>query len=1020
MRVTHLECEAFGPFSTRQIVDFAEATADGLLLISGRTGAGKSTLLDAICFALYGRVPRYDGRPERVRSDHAKPDQPTEVIIEFELGLEKYRLARSPKWEKVKRGGRVSNVGHVAKLWKAGPSGEWEGLASRPTDVGEQLEAILPLKADQFLQVILLSQGGFQKFLQAEPADRQRTLRSLFHTGIYERIEQELDAERKRAEQQLDAVLTRSATLETELDHTLTNDEAEFFSDDSLRPENDHDFETRIAALEAESTRIQALHSDAKAVVERTNTEFELARSIDRLWRRREQAQNDLRRLKTDAELIAELKQTLDASARSEHVVPNIQRHSTAVNAHAHARTQNAEAHQKLLQVQEELQDKEPELYTLGASNEDSSRDRSSDELTSHIEQISARIGALQSEVDLEAVLPELQKEREELDRKLATASERREALTSEVEELPKRKQALQNEILEIHKIAATVEGKQKALAEAKTAMSAATRVEDIRSKFIQARQDHAELAHRAAEASTQLARLIQKRVDGMAGELASVLEPDTECPVCGSTVHPHPAEHTDPVTPADIEHAHTIAHQLEAQRDAATTQVNAFDKQLAELELTLGERTFDDVREELQEQQAALDDVVEQTGQLASRQQHLQELERRATEVTDEQESIRETIEKLMTYKTSVETRLSDHHQRVSAARGPWPSVNERITAFIRFRAALLQVQSSARELRDTSQQLDAAHADVVEVLKKYGFTHADDALQSVLPDAERTTLEDRLQDYAQKRHIAEGVLAEPEMADLPESNADVRAAEEKKQSAQTNADNLRLTEHSLSEKLAVRKNQLTRLNAILRENQQEQQRVYELRQLTDAVKGNEPNTHKMRLEAYVLAGRLEAIVDAANQRFARISADRYLLEHDDSRQSRGKQSGLGLRVFDSYTGKSRSTASLSGGETFLASLALALGLADVVTAEAGGIDLDTLFIDEGFGSLDPESLEQALEVLDSLREGGRAIAAISHVSEMHERIPNQLEVVASAYGPSRLLGAGVRNEPHVAKDTQ
>ena len=176
------------------------------------------------------------------------------------------------------------------------------------------------------------------------------------------------------------------------------------------------------------------------------------------------------------------------------------------------------------------------------------------------------------------------------------------------------------------------------------------------------------------------------------------------------------------------------------------------------------------------------------------------------------------------------------------------------------------------------------------------------------------------------------------------------------------------------------------------------------QVRALTSAVQGNEPNTKRMRLETYVLAAQLEEIVTAANARLATMTSGRYTLQHDDSVQYRNTRSGLGLAILDEHTGRARPTHSLSGGETFLASLALALGLAEVVTNQAGGITLDTLFIDEGFGSLDGDTLDIAMSTLDSLRSGGRTIGLISHVEAMKEQIPAKLRIEVTDSGASRV----------------
>jgi DNA repair protein SbcC/Rad50 len=212
-------------------------------------------------------------------------------------------------------------------------------------------------------------------------------------------------------------------------------------------------------------------------------------------------------------------------------------------------------------------------------------------------------------------------------------------------------------------------------------------------------------------------------------------------------------------------------------------------------------------------------------------------------------------------------------------------------------------------------------------------------------------------------------------------------------------------------------RRDRLTALAAELREHAEAWRPVaghHDVVARLAAVASGDPavNTARMRLSAYVLAARLEQVVAAANERLARMSSARYILEHTVERaageKSRHGTGGLGLRVIDTWTGQRRDPATLSGGETFIASLALALGLADVVTVEAGGAEIGTLFVDEGFGTLDEETLDEVMDVLDGLRDGGRAVGIVSHVAELRTHIPAQLRVRKARTG-SALAVTGV-----------
>ncbi|MGA7148768.1 MAG: SMC family ATPase, partial [Microbacterium sp.] len=205
MRLHRLELEGFGPFRERQIVDFDAFADDGIFLIAGRTGAGKSSVLDGVSFALYGGVPRYDGAERRLRSDHCAPEDPTRVSIEFSAGGRRFRVTRSPEYERPKqRGTGMTTEPHRAQLDEL-VGAQWIGLAARPVDVARELDEILGLSQQQFLQVILLAQNRFAEFLLAKNDERQRLLRRLFGTRTYEAYQAAFDQRRRQAERELSA-----------------------------------------------------------------------------------------------------------------------------------------------------------------------------------------------------------------------------------------------------------------------------------------------------------------------------------------------------------------------------------------------------------------------------------------------------------------------------------------------------------------------------------------------------------------------------------------------------------------------------------------------------------------------------------------------------------------------------------------------------------------------------------------------------------------------------------------------
>jgi exonuclease SbcC len=318
---------------------------------------------------------------------------------------------------------------------------------------------------------------------------------------------------------------------------------------------------------------------------------------------------------------------------------------------------------------------------------------------------------------------------------------------------------------------------------------------------------------------------------------------------------------------------------------------------------------------------------------------------------------------------------------------------------------ARLRRLEAAGRALATARGAAERAAAECAARLAAAGFADAEAARAAALDDDTLALAGARIRAADDERAAAQAVLAEPEVAAAPAAPVDpapaISAAEQARSALEAaSAESGRL--RGLADDVAAT---AARAIALLARTEAQQQQYRAIRDLAATVHGDEPNTRRMRLETYVLAAQLEQILAAANLRLQRMTSGRYSLDLDDERQHRNVETGLGIGVRDAHTGQVRQAVSLSGGEMFLASLALALGLAEVVSAESGGVSLDTLFVDEGFGSLDGETLDVAMAALDDLRAGGRTIGLISHVESMQERIPAKLAVEVLPGGDSRIV---------------
>jgi exonuclease SbcC len=360
---------------------------------------------------------------------------------------------------------------------------------------------------------------------------------------------------------------------------------------------------------------------------------------------------------------------------------------------------------------------------------------------------------------------------------------------------------------------------------------------------------------------------------------------------------------------------------------------------------------------------------------------------------------SLRDTLDR---ERASLEGELTQ-------ARGSAGSVAARAAQLERQVALLTEAADAARVAADTAQRLKDADARLADAAFRAGFDTPQAAAAALLDDAAHRDLQHRLDAWQQEEAAVRAVLAEADTtAAAGQPPADLQGAEQAASAAGRRVREAASARDAADRRCAELDRLTRRAGGSVRRLgplREEYDRVARLATLAAGTSAD--NERKMRLESYVLAARLEQVAAAATARLQRMSSGRYTLVHSDDRAGRGR-SGLGLHVVDAWTGRERDTATLSGGETFFASLALALGLADVVTDEAGGVRLDTLFIDEGFGSLDDQTLDEVLDVLDSLRERDRSVGIVSHVADLRRRIHAQLEVVKGRSGSVVRQGGG------------
>lgn len=988
MRILRLALQAFGPFPGRFEVDFAAFESDGVYLIAGPTGAGKSTVLDAITFALYGSAPRYGDRAH-LRSDLAGPTTPTLVELDVQLGDRVLRVERSPEYERPKaRGTGTTREPARASLLERTDDG-WSPIATTTKEVGHEVGRLVGLTKQEFLQVILLAQGGFAEFLRATSDERKALLLRLFGTGdlgglrdLLEADRKSLAAEREGHEALLAERARRVREAVAELDAASADDEAVDSADeaDAAEPITAVELDALEAALEAGSERAAAIAAAAAEAEQQARVDRDAARERLALLRRRDAAHEALDALARDADAIDAARERLDEAERAAEAGGALDRWRRA-----DAAVGSADAGLELAAA-ELPDDVEATRDAVVAAHDEAGDDAA----------------LAQAAAELERAMPGLAAATARAAAQAQTAREALAAARAERERGPAERELLVAARETATTAAAGTDAAAAAVAAAESRLAAAREVASLDLAVAAARAAALEALERSRTESSRAAALQEARLAGIAGELAAALGDDEPCPVCGSTTHPSPAAPSpDAATPEAVAAAWERA-------EAAAAAAREADAALAEVEARRAARAAVAGDDDEQALRGALDDAkaaLERCRSAATERERLQ----------GELAAHDDATAALASRIVALEAEAADRGERAAAVAAREAEARERLDEALGGEdAATLVARSTAR--RDALQRwLDAdaarrtalaeraeATAAGAEALEAHGFATRDAAVEARLPAAERAALRTRVRDHDAQEASASGVLAQPELADLegdvpdlePLEAALAAASAAQRSAARAHAEADQRRRLALADADAAR----TALAALERGAAH----ALALRGLAGALRGENPR--RQDIETYVLATRLAAIVDAANLRLAGMTGGRFSLLHDESTAYRGRASGLGLLALDAHTGKPRTTESLSGGETFLASLALALGLADVVQAESGGVSLETLFVDEGFGSLDADTLEHAMAVLDDLRAGGRSVGVISHVQQMQERIPARIRVVPVPGGGSRI----------------
>ncbi|WP_339885108.1 SMC family ATPase [Vreelandella maris] len=1008
-----LTMQAFGPFADTENIDFTALGRSPLFLINGPTGAGKSSILDALCFALYGQTTGNEREPSQMRCDQANATLLTEVTLDFRLRGADYRVRRVPQQERPKaRGEGTTTHNAEAQLWRLNADGEVETclVARKVNDATAELQTLIGLDANQFRQVMVLPQGKFRELLIADSKKREEIFSQLFQTQIFQRIEERLrlqanqiEREVKEHRQHISGILA-GGELESE------------------------------AALEQE---LAALTPQ----VEQARKNFETAQLQRRkAEKQRDDAQALQRQFEARDSLAAEKTRHLEQQSQ----IVSIQGHLTQ-SEHAQAlrpqRTALIQAQQALSTAHAEQQKADAALSSQRTSAEqaqrafEAARERQAGlpELRERHRQLSEFIQKGQQLSELQARFQTAQAAWQQADgalkrdeAQLDTIRQQGEAAGVNLERLQTERQQLASAPVELHRYETLLTQRKELDALTDQGRELTTQQQQATAALDQ-RRSESEQAERFA--TEQEMRWHQ----GQAALLALTLEDNAPCPVCGSLAHPTPAvNNADIVTKEQVEDARAAQAQArqsfqgaERHHQQLAQQINYHSEQVQRLIQQLGkwasqplnelQKTCDElhrqvsrqasVEREISQQITARDVLRREWGaldkQLKAQRPAVEKAKEDALRLESQRDQLSQSLPDDARDPAAMQKTLTELERQVTQIEQAWDGAQLALTnSQTQLARADEQVRGASERVEQAKQTLEQTQAEWQAALLASPFEDEAAFQVAQLDDAQRQELIHQVDTYQRRLAELEGALQNyhaqlaektpPDLAALSSQTEAAQAEENSQLEAWRTLDGRLTTLHGIRQKLAKAHTAQAELEA--------QYQVWGT--LSEVANGR--TGHRISLQRFVLGVLLDDVLIQASERLVRMSRGRYQLVRREDPTKGNKASGLELDVADTYTGKSRSVATLSGGESFMAALSLALGLSDVVQAYAGGIQLDTLFIDEGFGSLDQDALDQAIAMLSELQMGGRMIGVISHVSELKEQMPIRIDVRASRHGSS------------------
>ncbi|RWZ60328.1 SMC family ATPase [Halobacillus fulvus] len=1030
MRALTLTVHAFGPYRDKQTIDFSLLGDESIFLITGPTGAGKTTVFDAMCFALYGRASGSDRDQDSMRSHFSKEDDTTYVEFHFELRGKQYRMVRMPKqWRKKERGDGYKEDPARAELFILNDDGE-KLIASKIKEVNDYIEDILGLDYEQFRKMIMIPQGEFRKLISENSKEREEILQRIFKTQFYSQMTDYLKNQSKelyeeieqfqwKIEQEISKIEWGSDQYD-EVQELEPSDTWKRLEDRLEQQMNRHQEEDRLLKEQADKVdQVQENFQNAKRLHEDFSALEDLLKESSTLEEKKKE--------------IDELSNTLSMAEDAYEVYPYERQWIEKQNELRELEEKQKQRTEARVELEQDFSIAEQ------AYEEELAKENVRQGLKERWEHLIKEKEILEKYMSVKGKMEEAEKSASQIKVKKETHEKQLAQCKEDIKHF-KQQAVKEREISNsLYELKTSDQNLLKQQRELKQLFEEWKRLLKLRASYQEQQRTHQNAKKERDKRKRQYETVLEEIRSHHAYTLAMNLRDDEPCKVCGSIHHPNLAEKPERLPGEEevqqlkekwdeaeqsLQRAYDQLFLIKSEGESKKQLVEALQKNLGEFEVQLEEESLVEALKQLEasitdnkSRQTVLNKQLDQVKQAIQKVEALEQQEEALqTTIRDIQQQLVSKEQEQIRYQTqldhlkestslneidqnNIEREIQSAEENFKKAQKKWEEIQEN---YQKKKEQLQKIKVAESEgetyVEQTKNAVISREKQFNQTFVQFSFSSYENYKSYLIPREKMESIRDQINRYSQRRTVVETRKEELMERIKGKERPDLDALREdlEKNKAIYAEQQQFVNEISLSMK--QNREIFQRMEKLLTEQGDLAKQYFDIAELAQLAKGD--NALRLSLERYVLASFLDEILVQANLRFDQMTDHRYQLIRSDEIAKRGAQSGLDLEVLDHHTGQQRSVRTLSGGEGFKASLSLALGMADVVQSHAGGVQLDTLFIDEGFGTLDEISLEQAIDCLRGLQDGNRMLGIISHVPQLKEEIPAKLQVHAGPQG--------------------